>query len=62
MPAIFLPGYGHRKCSDAASIFPVWSEGRLDSHHELPVIEKSLKALWAADMSPYRRFGHSSPW
>jgi beta-N-acetylhexosaminidase len=34
--------------------FPGLGEGKLDSHHELPVIEKSLKQLWAEDLVPYR--------
>jgi beta-N-acetylhexosaminidase len=34
--------------------FPGLGEGKLDSHHELPVIEKPLKKLWAEDIVPYR--------
>lgn len=34
--------------------FPGLGEGRLDSHHELPVIKKVLKKLWAEDLMPYR--------
>jgi beta-N-acetylhexosaminidase len=34
--------------------FPGLGEGKLDSHHELPVIQKSLKKLWAEDLLPYR--------
>jgi beta-N-acetylhexosaminidase len=34
--------------------FPGLGEGNLDSHHELPLIEKSLKKLWAEDLLPYR--------
>jgi len=34
--------------------FPGLGEGRLDSHHELPVIEKTIKRLWAEDLLPYR--------
>jgi beta-N-acetylhexosaminidase len=34
--------------------FPGLGEGKLDSHHELPVINKPLKKLWAEDLSPYR--------
>jgi beta-N-acetylhexosaminidase len=29
-------------------------EGKLDSHHQLPVIDKPLKNLWAEDLLPYR--------
>jgi beta-N-acetylhexosaminidase len=34
--------------------FPGLGEGRLDSHHELPVIQKPLRKLWAEDILPYR--------
>jgi beta-N-acetylhexosaminidase len=34
--------------------FPGLGEGTLDSHHDLPVIKKSLKKLWAEDLLAYR--------
>jgi len=34
--------------------FPGLGEGKLDSHHELPVIGKTFKKLWAEDLLPYR--------
>jgi len=34
--------------------FPGLGEGKLDSHHELPVIDKPLKKLWVEDLLPYR--------
>ena len=34
--------------------FPGLGEGNLDSHHDLPVTEKSLKKLWEEDLVPYR--------
>jgi beta-N-acetylhexosaminidase len=34
--------------------FPGLGEGRLDSHHEMPLIKKPLKKLWAEDLLPYR--------
>src|ERR1700685_4361075 len=34
--------------------FPGLGEGRLDSHHQLPVIEKPPNKLWAEDLLPYR--------
>jgi beta-N-acetylhexosaminidase len=34
--------------------FPGLGEGKLDSHHELPVIDKLLKKLWTEDLLPYR--------
>ena len=41
--------------------FPGLGEGKLDSHHELPVIEKSLKALWNEDLVPYRTLRRQLP-
>src|SRR6266849_10578617 len=34
--------------------FPGLGEGTLDSHHELPMIEKPLKKFWTEDLLPYR--------
>jgi len=34
--------------------FPGLGEGRLDSHYDLPVINKSWKKLWEQDLVPYR--------
>ena len=50
----FLSGLKAAKVLGCGKHFPGLGEGRLDSHHQLPVIEKSLKALWAEDLVPYR--------
>lgn len=34
--------------------FPGLGEGKLDSHHDLPVIDKPWKKLWEQDLVPYR--------
>jgi beta-N-acetylhexosaminidase len=34
--------------------FPGLGEGKLDSHHKLPVIQKPLNKLWSEDLVPYR--------
>jgi beta-N-acetylhexosaminidase len=34
--------------------FPGLGEGNLDSHHDLPIIQKSFQRLWAQDLVPYR--------
>jgi len=34
--------------------FPGLGDGKLDSHHELPVIHKTLKRMWVGDIFPYR--------
>ncbi|MBO0912281.1 MAG: glycoside hydrolase family 3 protein, partial [Acidobacteria bacterium] len=39
----------------AGKHFPGLGEGRLDSHHDLPVIRKPFRKLWAEDLVPYRR-------
>jgi beta-N-acetylhexosaminidase len=41
--------------------FPGLGEGRLDSHHERPVIEKTMKRLWAEDLLPYRMLRAQMP-
>ncbi len=50
----FLAGLDAAKVLGCGKHFPGLGEGKLDSHHELPVIEKSLKKLWAEDLVPYR--------
>jgi beta-N-acetylhexosaminidase len=41
--------------------FPGLGEGNLDSHHDLPVIRKSWKKLWAEDLAPYRALRRDFP-
>jgi beta-N-acetylhexosaminidase len=41
--------------------FPGLGEGELDSHHQLPVIKKPLKKLWAEDLLPYRTLRAQMP-
>jgi beta-N-acetylhexosaminidase len=50
----FLAGLSGAKVLGCGKHFPGLGEGTLDSHHELPVIEKPLKKLWAEDLLPYR--------
>jgi beta-N-acetylhexosaminidase len=50
----FLAGLKTARVLGCGKHFPGLGEGKLDSHHELPVIEKSLKKLWAEDLVPYR--------
>ena len=50
----FLAGLGEAGVLGCGKHFPGLGEGMLDTHHELPVIEKSLKKLWAEDLIPYR--------
>jgi beta-N-acetylhexosaminidase len=50
----FLAGLRTAGVLGCGKHFPGLGEGKLDSHHELPVIEKSLKRLWPEDLFPYR--------
>ncbi len=57
----FLAGLGAAKIMGCGKHFPGLGEGKLDSHHELPVIEKSLKKLWSEDLVPYRTLRRQLP-
>jgi beta-N-acetylhexosaminidase len=57
----FLAGLATAKVLGCGKHFPGLGEGKLDSHHELPVIEKPLKHLWAEDLVPYRRLRRQLP-
>ena len=50
----FLAGLKSARVLGCGKHFPGLGEGRLDSHHELPVIEKSMRHLWNEDLTPYR--------
>lgn len=57
----FLSGLRAAKVLGCGKHFPGLGEGQLDSHHELPVIEKSLKKLWVEDLAPYRTLRQQLP-
>ena len=57
----FMAGLRSAHVLGCGKHFPGLGEGRLDSHHELPVIDKSLKALWAEDLLPYRTLRRQLP-
>ena len=50
----FLLGLREAGVLGCGKHFPGLGEGKLDSHHELPVIQKTLKKMWAEDLVPYR--------
>ena len=50
----FLAGLQSAGVVGAGKHFPGLGEGNLDSHRDLPVIKKSFKELWEADLVPYR--------
>lgn len=56
-----LAGLRHAGVLGCGKHFPGLGEGTLDSHHELPVIDKPLKRLWAEDLLPYRMLRAQMP-
>jgi beta-N-acetylhexosaminidase len=57
----FLAGLNAAGVLGCGKHFPGLGEGVLDSHHQLPVIEKPLKKLWAEDLLPYRELRRMLP-
>jgi beta-N-acetylhexosaminidase len=57
----FLAGLSSARVLGCGKHFPGLGEGTLDSHHQLPVIEKSLKSLWSEDLIPYRTLRRQLP-
>lgn len=57
----FLAGLSKTGVLGCGKHFPGLGEGNLDSHHELPVIEKSLRKLWSEDLLPYRTLRRQLP-
>jgi beta-N-acetylhexosaminidase len=57
----FLAGLRKAGVLGCGKHFPGLGEGALDSHHDLPVIKKSLKKLWAEDLFPYRMLRAEMP-
>lgn len=51
----FLAGLCAAKVLGCGKHFPGLGEGKLDSHEELPIIDKSLRKMWAEDLLPYRK-------
>ncbi len=50
----FLAGLRAAGVLGCGKHFPGLGEGTLDSHRDLPVIEKPLKELWSQDLFPHR--------
>ena len=50
----FLAGLSAAGIVGAGKHFPGLGEGNLDSHHDLPVIEKGFHQIWDEDLVPYR--------
>ena len=50
----FLRGLGDAGVLGCGKHFPGLGEATLDTHHELPSIDKPLRKLWEQDLVPYR--------
>jgi len=50
----FLKGLKASKVLGCGKHFPGLGEGNLDSHHDMPVVQKGWQAMWAEDLLPYR--------
>jgi len=57
----FLAGLRSAGVLGAIKHFPGLGEANLDTHHELPNVEKPWKKLWEADIAPYRALRRESP-
>ena len=57
----FLRGMRAQNVLGSGKHFPGLGSGTLDSHHDLPVIEKAFKDLWREDLLPYRKLKSDFP-
>ncbi|HKD80975.1 MAG TPA: beta-N-acetylhexosaminidase [Candidatus Angelobacter sp.] len=57
----FLKGLKAAKVLGCGKHFPGLGEGNLDSHHNMPVVQKGWKAMWAEDLAPYRELRTQIP-
>jgi beta-N-acetylhexosaminidase len=57
----FLAGLRAAGVLGAIKHFPGLGEANLDTHHELPRVEKPWRKLWDADIAPYRALRRESP-
>src|SRR5215469_426281 len=57
----FLAGLNSAGVIAVGKHFPGLGEGDLDSHEDLPVIDKNFAALWEEDLVPYRAMKRELP-
>jgi beta-N-acetylhexosaminidase len=57
----FLAGLRAARVVGAAKHFPGLGGANLDTHHELPSVQRSWKTLWAEDIHPYRALRRETP-
>ena len=57
----FLAGLRSSSVLGALKHFPGLGQANLDTHHELPSVDKSWKSLWKEDLAPYRALRRAAP-
>ncbi len=57
----FLVGLRTAGVIGAGKHFPGLGEANLDTHHELPAVNKSLRRMWEEDLVPYRTMRRELP-
>jgi beta-N-acetylhexosaminidase len=57
----FLRGLKSSKVLGCGKHFPGLGEGNLDSHNDMPVVQKSWKKMWEEDLLPYRELRRQIP-
>ncbi|HEY1936719.1 MAG TPA: beta-N-acetylhexosaminidase [Candidatus Angelobacter sp.] len=57
----FLRGLKAAKVLGCGKHFPGLGEANLDSHHDMPVVQKSWRRMWAEDLVPYRELRRQIP-
>jgi len=57
----FLRGLGDAGVLGCGKHFPGLGEATLDTHHELPSVEKPVRKLWDEDLVPYRSLKRELP-
>ena len=57
----FLRGLKQAKVLGCGKHFPGLGEGDLDSHKDMPTVQKGWKEMWAEDLLPYRKLKNEIP-
>ena len=57
----FLRGLSEARVLGCGKHFPGLGEATLDTHHELPSVDKPLRKLWVEDLAPYRTLRRALP-
>ena len=57
----FLHGLSDARVFGCGKHFPGLGEANLDTHHELPSVEKPFRKLWEQDLVPYRTMRRNLP-